>query len=442
MSAEAILVHGLGPQLVTPDWEAISHSEARAVLARYGLQGAAEATVLWGSPRPQSAAALIGCGDREVLLKRHDLRVRTAAALLLEHRLAAHLRRGGVPIPTVLSTPDGATALSVGDGVYELHERAAGMDLYRDAPSWTGYRSASHARDAGAMLARLHRAAVGFGAPVRKMGPLTDSCGLAAAADPLAALTALVTERPGLAQCLREQAWPEEIGAALAPFAPGAGAALASLPRSWGHGDWHPSNLTWTQDGPDARVAAVLDLGLANRTSPVWDLGTAIERACIDWLAAEGDGSGPARPVRADFKSVDGLLNGYESQRTLTPGERAAMAELLPVVHVAFALSEIEYYGAVLGSSERARTVYRDYLIGHCRWFESPEGAQLLDHLRVWARVGPPGPPGASPESALETDRRNARTAPRAHTQPSGTEPAPPAGADRFPAGARRSRLR
>ena len=69
---------------------------------------------------------------------------------------------------------------------------------------------------------------------------------------------------------------------------------------------------------------------------------------------------------------ADALLDGYGAQRPPTDGESAALADLLPVVHVAFALSEIEYYAGVLRSPQRAQVAYRDYLIGHCRWFRSP----------------------------------------------------------------------
>ena len=211
---------------------------------------------------------------------------------------------------------------------------------------------------------------------------------LAAARDPLVAVATLAARRPGLALGLRDRPWREQLSAALKPFASDASAALAVLPRSWGHGDWHPSNLTWSSDSPQARVACVLDLGLANRTTPAWDLGTAIERACIDWFALDD----AAQPARADLATLDALLDGYEAQRSLNPDERAALPALMPVVHVAFALSEIEYYAAVLRSPERAQVAYADYLIGHCHWFHTSDGATLLAHLRKRARGPAPVP--------------------------------------------------
>ena len=378
------LVHGLAHDLVAPDWPPVTDAQARAVLAVYAIPGAAQATVTWRSPRPMSAAAIVRGGDVQLVLKRHDPRVRGGGSLAIEHRLGAHLRRGGVPVPRVLATPSGATVVTMAHGVHELHELAAGRDAYRDAPSWSGYRCAAHAAAAGGTLAQLHRAAGSFAAPGRPFGPLSESCALAAVADPVRAVAALAAARPGLAAGLRGRPWRDELSAALAPWAESA-AALAPLRRTWGHGDWHPSNLTWSDDSPNARVAAVLDLGLANRTTPAWDLAVAIERACIDWLRADG--------ASADLAAVDALLDGYEAVRPLTADERAALPALIPVAHVGYALSEIAYYAGVLDSPQRAQVAYRDYLIGHCRWFASPAGAALREHLRDPARRAPPAPP-------------------------------------------------
>ncbi|HEY6274903.1 MAG TPA: hypothetical protein VIX86_01095, partial [Streptosporangiaceae bacterium] len=64
------LVHGMGKELVEPDWPPLTGAEAGAVLARFpGLAGGgpAPATVIgWRSPRPMSAAALVRIGGREV----------------------------------------------------------------------------------------------------------------------------------------------------------------------------------------------------------------------------------------------------------------------------------------------------------------------------------------------------------------------------------------
>jgi Ser/Thr protein kinase RdoA (MazF antagonist) len=152
---------------------------------------------------------------------------------------------------------------------------------------------------------------------------------------------------------------------------------LGALERQWGHGDWHPSNLTWDSAGPGAEVTAVFDFGLANRTFAVHDLALALERSTIAWLdLAEAGKAG------VDIAAVDALLDGYQAVRPLGPAEVAALPWVLPVVHIEYALSEIEYFADVVASPGLADLAYDTYLIGHTRWFAGPDGVALLDHLR------------------------------------------------------------
>jgi hypothetical protein len=54
---------------------------------------------------------------------------------------------------------------------------------------------------------------------------------------------------------------------------------------------------------------------------------------------------------------------------------------------VEYALSEVEYFADVVGKPDLADLAYDGYLLGHARWFASPEGAALLEHLRRWAHA-------------------------------------------------------
>ena len=144
-----------------------------------------------------SAAGLIRRGGTDLFVKRHHIRVRTPAQLAVEHAFIGHLRARGIPAPAVLRATDGATATQHGDFVYEVHEVAGGLDLYRDAVSWTPYTSLGHARAAGAALARLHGAAERFPLPARSPAVLTSGCEMIVAADPLAEVKWLAGRRPG-----------------------------------------------------------------------------------------------------------------------------------------------------------------------------------------------------------------------------------------------------
>jgi Ser/Thr protein kinase RdoA (MazF antagonist) len=297
------------------------------------------------------------------------------------------VRARGVPVPAVLRQPAGATVVASGDYRYEVHALAEGIDLYRDAVSWSPFASTAHARAAGAALARFHQASASFGRPERPPGPLMNSCAVITAPDPLAEVGRLAARRPGLAGYLDKRRWREDLTRYLLPAIRLAAPLLPGLRRLWGHGDWHPSNLTWTSPSPGAGVAAVIDLGLANRTFAAHDLAVAIERSAVAWLDLADTGqAGP------DIPAADALLDGYQAVRPLSPAERAAVAGLLPVVHLEYALSEVEYFASVVRSAENADLAYDGYLIGHARWFTGPEGRALLSHLR-WRAGRPPAAP-------------------------------------------------
>ncbi|MBO0770710.1 MAG: aminoglycoside phosphotransferase family protein [Actinobacteria bacterium] len=376
----------MGTDPAEPDWSPLTDPEVSAVLAEYqldGADGAADAVVTWRSPRPMSAAALVRRGGTTVFVKRHDPRVRTASQLAAEHAFAARLRAGGLPVPAVLRPAAGGTSVTRDGYVYEVHETAPGADLYRDAVSWSPFASLGHARAAGAALARLHQAAAGFGRPARPMAVLTSSCAVITAPDPVAEVSRLAGRRPGLARALAGRDWQRDLARHLLPAIGRAAPLLAALPPLWGHGDWHPSNLTWTDATPAAQVAAVFDFGLANRTSAAHDLAVALERSTISWLSLPASGH-----PQADLDAAGALLDGYESVRPLGRAEAAALAEVLPVAHLEYALSEVEYFADVVHSPDNTELAYDGYLVGHARWFAGPDGAVLLDHLRRRARRG------------------------------------------------------
>src|SRR5262249_37310094 len=296
LAVEVFRGHGMGRDRVEPDWPPLTDEEVSAVLARYGRPGGA--AVRWRSPRPMSAAALAGYDGAEVFVKRHHALVRTGAQLSAEHALADHLRALGVAVPAVLRLPGGGTTVASGDYVYEVHAVAAGIDLYRDVLSWEPFTSAQHARAAGAALARFHRASASFGMPERAPAVLTNSCAVITAPDPLAELGRLAARRPGLASYLDARPWRDDFTRYHLPAIGQLAPSLPDLGRLWGHGDWHPSNLTWDSASPDAGVAAVIDLGLANRTFAAHDLAVAIERSAVSWLDLAEKGWAPPRHPR------------------------------------------------------------------------------------------------------------------------------------------------
>ena len=366
-------VQGLSNDEVAADWAPISPDELARLRGDYPqLDG--DCRVLWHSPRPLSAAALVQTASQRLFLKRHPPRVRSAPTLREEHRFIAHLESAGLPVVSVLRTRAGDTALDTGDGCYELHTVPAGEDLYRDASSWTPPHTPAHATALGTMLARLHLGAAEYHAPQRSTHLLVARDDLIRTDDPLVALKAQLQRRPGLADYLARRPWEAELQRSVLPWHRRVVARAAAEPVLWTHNDLHVSNLLWHPD--DDGVSAVLDFGLASPTSALFDLATAIERNAVAWLELDR-GRPAARPAMALA-----LLEGYRRVRPLTAAQVRLLADLLPVVHLDFALSEVEYFHAVTGSDANADVAYYTFLLGHADWFGSGEGRALLDDLR------------------------------------------------------------
>ncbi|APG03278.1 aminoglycoside phosphotransferase [Luteibacter rhizovicinus DSM 16549] len=374
MNDDAHLTHGLAGDELPPDWPPLTLTEVEGLLARFPRLGGVVA-VRWRSPRPLSAAALVATSIGEVFIKRHHRSVRSAVMLAEEHRFASHLRERGIAVPEVLDDVDGESAIAIDAWVYEVHRPAVGTDVYRNAFSWSPIGGVAHARAAGAMLARLHRAARDYRAPQRSTHILVARAEVLSSADPLEAIEASLRSRPSLGSYLRDRDWRTEIGEAMAPWHERAVGGIARQPRSWTHGDWHVSNLCWSDAGDEARITDVLDFGLSALTFGLFDLATAIERNAIAWLdIAQGDIG------RTDLALA--LLEGYHEVSPLTADDLSLLADLLPIVHLDFALSEIEYFEGVTRRRDHADVAYQTFLRGHAAWFAGPHGQALLDAIR------------------------------------------------------------
>lgn len=362
------LVHGMGTALEAPTWPAITRVEAEAVLECFPDAGRL-IDLSWHSPRPFSAAALIETECARYLLKRHHRRLRTPATLADEHGYMAHLRAKGLSVPEVVASADGASTVAQGEWTYELHSDAPGIDLYRDRPSWTPFLMPGHAFEAGRALGRLHCASQDFAAPARGAHPLIASFTILPARDPLAAAEAYVAARPALAFYLAGKAWELALARLFKALGEGLAERLAGQMPLWSHGDWHPSNLLWSAEGT---VETVFDFGLATRTCALHDLAIAIERTAFRWLDLKQD------DALGDVDAAIAILAGYRTILPLGQADVEALVRLLPLVHVEFALSEIDYFAGIVGDPGQAAIAWQDYLVGHADWFLSIGGRAFL----------------------------------------------------------------
>ena len=382
--------HGMDRTRVEADWLPLTLDEVRALLAEFPSCGE-PIKILSVSPRPFSAASVVGTSSGRVFIKRHHRTVRDREGLLEEHRFLNHLYTCGAPVPRIFANSPGETAIERGEWTYEVHEAPAGVDIYEDALSWTPFRSAAHARSAGKMLARLHLASLGFDAPQRKIQPLVASFTVYAAVDAGAAMDDYLVARPALKENAAVRNNCDEALELLAPFHAELRPLLPALKPLWTHNDLHASNLLWSNAHDDARAIAVIDFGLSDRTYAVHDLAHTIERNIVEWLELRvGSENEQEIPVHIDH--LFALLDGYNEVRPLTDEEAAALVPMIALCHAEFALTEADYFLSVLHSTEKARLASEGYLVGHARWFRGAGGKKLLNAIFRWAesrkRVG------------------------------------------------------
>jgi hypothetical protein len=136
---ETASAHGLDGRLVEPDWAPLAMDEVRALLSQFSDCGE-PVEILSSSPRPFSAASVVRTQSGSVFVKRHHRSVRDREGLLEEHRFLRHLQAHGAAVPRVLEDARGETAVESGEWTYEVHDTPAiGVDLYREAFSWTPF---------------------------------------------------------------------------------------------------------------------------------------------------------------------------------------------------------------------------------------------------------------------------------------------------------------
>ncbi|NUR62018.1 MAG: phosphotransferase [Catenulispora sp.] len=349
------LVFGMGAEPVARrDWPSLTTDEVEAVL------GDPAAEIEWRSPRPLSTTARIRTADgRRLIVKRLPRSLRTPEALAEEHGFMNHLRERGIPVPRAW------TAGAHGDFVYEAQELGAGEDRYQHVFSWTPYSPAFHAGPAGAMLGRLHTAAVGHDAPARPWRPLKSGFSIFGAADPIAAIERIAAERPQLGDFLAARDWQADFEQLMLPFHQRLAPLRDDLEPLWTHNDWHGTNLLWTDDGHAVSITVVLDFGLADRTTAVYDLAIAVERFAVDWVSLRDGG-----PANIPWRQLQAFLDAYTAVRPLSRAESSALPLLFPVANAEYELSEIDYFLSVVpgGNEKNAEIAYRDWFVGHLKW--------------------------------------------------------------------------
>lgn len=374
---QQIKSHSMGTELVEPMWASLTLDAVNTLLKYYDQFNQAS-EIVWHSPRPFSSAAIIVIDGERYFVKRHAVAIRDEEGLYEEHRIMQHLREQGIPVSQVVEGQKGQTAFTLDEWTYEIHLLGKGVDLYQDAISWSPFSSTNHAFAAGEMMAKMHQAAQSFSVGKRKVQPLVSAFEIWMSDTPIEAVKAFTSERTGLAQYLGNRKWEEEFEQILFPFFEQFKNYKHTLKPLWTHNDWHASNLLWTDESKLANVATVLDFGLSNETSAIYDVATALERNVVEWLDIQD-----ASKSVIHLDATIAFLRGYQSIQAFTTEEKYALVTIFPLVHTDFALSEIDYFVRITKKLEDADMAYEEFLIGHAQWFTSEQGQVLLQAIRT-----------------------------------------------------------
>lgn len=379
------LGHGMGNAWENKDWAHISDRELHSLQQHYAcLQGNIQ--TLWHSPRPFSSAILLtimqdsATTDETVthpyFIKRSHCSFRRARDILQEHAILQHLAGKEIPVATLLSTHQGLTALELGDWTYEVYEKAEGLDLYADQQSWKPFFYAEHAAKAGSLLAKLHRAMQDFpDLQGRSARYLVSNQQLLESENIVVAIQSRITQSPELSRYFADKNLDPCFLDRVSQVHQKIKLVLQQAAKIWTHNDLHASNLFWSVPNADADITAVIDFGLSDRNSAIYDLAVTIERNFIDWLELEQHSH-----IQIDETGLTAFLHAYFSE--IPPQEDLSiLPELLKIVHLDFAFSELEYFVGITQNQQHADAAYYHWIIGHVDWFFGEQGQQFTQTL-------------------------------------------------------------
>ena len=375
------LGHGMGNDWEYKDWAHLTVSELHNLQPYYPcLQGGIQ--ILWCSPRPFSSAAVIEVtqdavstdkiGSRSYFIKRSHRSFRNAQDILQEHAFLRHLASKNIPVATLIASNCGLTALEIGDWTYEVYEKAAGFDLYVDQQSWTPFSYTEHAAKVGSLLAKLHVAMQDF--PElhgRSARYLVSNQQLLESENIVTAIQQRIQNSPELSRYFADKNLDAVFLERVSQTHHKIKHILQQTTKIWTHNDLHASNLFWSAQSADANITAVIDFGLSDRNSALYDLAVTIERNFIDWLALEHTSQ-----INVDEAGLSAFLQAYCAE--IHPQQDfSILPELLKIVHLDFAFSELEYFVGITQNLKHADAAYYDWIVGHVNWFFTEQGQQF-----------------------------------------------------------------
>lgn len=355
-------------------WPVMTEADRKSLLPFYPILS--DAThISHHSPRPFSSACIFSGPSGRYFIKRHDCRVKDETSLLEEHYLVHWLANKSFHVEQHLENVEGKTVTRCDDWIYELAYASPENDLYHNVQSWEGWKTPAQAHAAGDALAQLHILLKDFDAPPRVSPQLVSNMEILRHDNFPSALDNALGHLSSPQDNLRHHPLYVEAREVFVGFHQKLQPLLSYHKPCWGHGDWHGSNLMWRGVGDDAKPVSIFDFGMADRSSILFDLAVAIERSMVTWLAPEMD------QWQVRYAALEAFLTGYVAQHPLCRGALRALAAILPLCHIHFALSEYRYYAKLLHDKYSAKAAFETYFIGHACWFQTAPGQALLRYI-------------------------------------------------------------
>lgn len=273
--------------------------ELAVVLSHYDL-GVIESITEFPHGSRRSPKVGIVCGRGKFLLKRRSLQRVTPERMRFSHLLQQVLTQASFPLPRLVATRAGQTALQLRDYLYELYEFVPGERFDR---------STQQAAAAAVSLAQFHEVMAGL--PATIVGPQGDYHDAPGTRTSLHAIGMTLSSHDSFTGDEAELAGLMQ--ALLSLYDRAAEAAerleLRGQPSHLIHGDYHPGNLLFRR----GQVAAVLDFDSVRQTQRVIDVANAAMQFSLVRPARDAQ----SWPDRLDEERYFAFIGAYQHTRGL-----------------------------------------------------------------------------------------------------------------------------
>lgn len=393
ISDENPLGHGMGAEPESKDWPHINEIELSRLKKNY-IELDGDLKIIWRSPRPFSSALIVEVhsnnGDDDnsernlYFIKRSYHSFRKVKDLLEEHEFIRYLQKVGINVPRLVHSLQNTTALQIGNWTYEVHHRADGLDIYADQLSWKPFYYPEHAAKAGELLAKLHNRAEHFlNNEGRSARYLVSNQKLLESDDIVLAIKKRIRSSRDLKSYFADKDIDQKFFDQISHVHQNVKVALQTAPKIWTHNDFHASNLLWSENTSKANVSTLIDFGLSDRNSAIYDLAVAIERNFIDWLNLEN-----SQEIYIDQIGLATFIQAYLSNIE-SASNLKFLPDLLKIVHLDFAFSELEYFIGITKNLKHADAAYYDWILSHTYWFTSEYGQKFTEYLTYLINLKP-----------------------------------------------------